>query len=273
MTGEPSSARAHRPGLLAPPPPRARALRRRLRRRCAPPATPRSSRSDHTRRCSASASGAGRTTRATWAPSMRRDADEDELVLAGLATLHVHGAAVDWHAVAGHGAGPPGGCRRIRGSGSRTGRRPPRRPVRPRPRRWPAVVAAAETQAEQVPVDLDLGRYADGGSLLDRVAVAASSRRCARWVCSRGGGPARRRRAHRRRSLPAHVSRTSRARGSTTSWTTGCRATDGGLRRRRAAAGRRPRPRWPRRLGVRGCRAPPAIRRAVRPQPGRGGVR
>ena len=125
-------------------------------------AAPRSSRSAPTRPCSASASAAGPTTSATWVPSLRRDTDEPAQLATALATLYAAGVRRRLGAPSTRRRSARRGwrCRPTRGSASAYWSRAPpgRGAVRPTPA-WPAAVAAAEAQAEQGPLDLQLETY------------------------------------------------------------------------------------------------------------------
>ncbi len=110
----------------------------------------------------------------TWVPSLRRGRDDWSQMLEGLAALYVRGVPIDWA------ARPPGPrARRIslptypwqrdehwlEGAGAR------RREV-DGDARWADVVAAGRMQAEQAPLDLDLGSYAAKWRALDRLSTA-----------------------------------------------------------------------------------------------------
>jgi acyl transferase domain-containing protein len=115
---------------------------------------------------------------ATWVPSMRRDGDEVTRIVTALAAVHTAGHEVDWAGFDGHGRRRP----RLRlptypwqrqsywsaqarsASQSRRGRR------------WDAAVGAARRQAEQGPLDLDVGAYPRRWAVLDDVAAAYITR-------------------------------------------------------------------------------------------------
>jgi acyl transferase domain-containing protein len=110
---------------------------------------------------------------ATWAPSLRRGADEWEAILSGLADLYTAGGSVDWE-----GFDRPYQRRRstlptypfqreaywspaARQRGSRTGTNA-----------WTAAAAAGRRQAGHGPLDLQLDRYRERWELLDRLTAA-----------------------------------------------------------------------------------------------------
>jgi acyl transferase domain-containing protein/SAM-dependent methyltransferase len=107
-----------------------------------------------------------------WLPSLRKGRPDWEPLLDTLASLYLRGVAVDWK-------GFDKDCpRKVQSL--------PHYPfqrkrywfeVTPRPAeeqvpRWPAVVAAAQRQAEQVPIDLALSTYAAKYQALDRLTTA-----------------------------------------------------------------------------------------------------
>ena len=110
----------------------------------------------------------------TWVPSLRRGRDDWAQMLEGLAALYVHGVPIDWARVhQGHGR------RRIslptypwqRDEHWLEGAGASRREVDGESR-WADVVAAGRMQAEQAPLDLDLGTYAAKWRALDRLSTA-----------------------------------------------------------------------------------------------------
>ncbi|MEO8693821.1 MAG: beta-ketoacyl synthase N-terminal-like domain-containing protein [Acidimicrobiales bacterium] len=113
-------------------------------------------------------------TTTTWAPSMRRDSDESREIASSLARLYVAGVDVDWRGF--DGGGPPHSHVELptypwqhESFWSPNAFASARRPATAV---WPAVVAAAERQAEQGPLDLQLDRYPIRWQLFDRLAVA-----------------------------------------------------------------------------------------------------
>ena len=113
--------------------------------------------------------------RATWAPSMERDADEWDVLLTSVATLHVAGRRrrlVGGRTSAGAAAAsnlPTYPWQRESYWAAAADHRPTGRPLPA----WPAVAAAAEPQAEQAPLDLRIDTYAERWALMDRIATAA----------------------------------------------------------------------------------------------------
>ncbi|MCU1502351.1 MAG: hypothetical protein JWM12_1705, partial [Ilumatobacteraceae bacterium] len=111
---------------------------------------------------------------ATWAASLRPDGDEAEQIATSLASVHVAGAPVDWRAF------DQSSARRRRLAlpsypWQRESYWSPAAQSRGRQRAtpvWPAVVTAAERQAQHGPLDLQLDRYEARWSILDRLAVA-----------------------------------------------------------------------------------------------------
>ena len=110
----------------------------------------------------------------TWVPSLRRGRDDWSQMLEGLAALYVRGVPIDWARVhQGHGR------RRIslptypwqRDEHWLEGAGASRREVDGESR-WADVVAAGRMQAEQAPLDLDLGSYAAKWRALDRLSTA-----------------------------------------------------------------------------------------------------
>jgi acyl transferase domain-containing protein/SAM-dependent methyltransferase/acyl carrier protein len=111
--------------------------------------------------------------RATWVPSMRRDAHEQAVLAHGCALLFAGGVDVDWVAVDGGRRGPLVDLPRYpwrRSSHWSPLARTDHRSAAPR---WPSAVAAARTQAEQGPLDLELDRCAPRFATLTDIAVDA----------------------------------------------------------------------------------------------------
>ncbi|HEY1278040.1 MAG TPA: type I polyketide synthase, partial [Acidimicrobiales bacterium] len=119
---------------------------------------------------------------ATWVPSMRRDGDESTQIVTALAAVHTAGHAVDWAGFDRHGRDHAPHRPRLRLPTYPWQRQSywsaPARPASPsrRVRRWDAAVEAARGQAEQGPLDLDVGAYPGRWDVLDDVAGAYISR-------------------------------------------------------------------------------------------------
>ncbi len=112
-----------------------------------------------------------------WLPSLRQGRDDWEQMLESLATLYVHGAAVDWQAF-----DRPYDLQNIvlptypferrrywAASASATHRLPSFDPAS----RWREVAAAAQRQSTQGPLDLNIGEFATKWRSLDALATAA----------------------------------------------------------------------------------------------------
>jgi SAM-dependent methyltransferase len=111
-------------------------------------------------------------------PTLRRGRDDWELMLTGLATLHVRGVGVDW-------TGLEGGVPRRKISlptypwqreehwveSSRQEETSGSRQVEPESR-WAAIVSAGRTQAAHAPLDLELSSYPLKWRVLDRLSTA-----------------------------------------------------------------------------------------------------
>lgn len=109
---------------------------------------------------------------ATWAPSLRRDSDAWEQILAGLATLYTSGAPVDWS-----GFDRPYARRKLALPTypwqQESYWSPAAHPIAPPSAAiaWPAAANAARLQADQGPLDLRVDTYETRWALLDRLAV------------------------------------------------------------------------------------------------------
>jgi acyl transferase domain-containing protein len=119
---------------------------------------------------------------ATWVPSMRRDGEEPTQVVTALAAVHTAGHDVDWAGFdrRGHDHAPHRPRLRLptypwqRRSYWSAQARPASQSRRAR--RWDAAVEAARRQADQGPLDLDVGAYPRRWEVLDELAAAYTTR-------------------------------------------------------------------------------------------------
>lgn len=117
---------------------------------------------------------------ATWVPSLRReDTDEIDAFARSVATLYAGGADLDW-TDGRHAAGPNAGGRALADLPTYPWQRTPHwfrskaagRRALSTPR-WEAAVAAAEFQAQHVPLGLDVARAPDQFNALTELALAS----------------------------------------------------------------------------------------------------
>jgi acyl transferase domain-containing protein/SAM-dependent methyltransferase len=113
---------------------------------------------------------------ATWVASMRRGAHEPAQIVTALAAVHAAGHTVDWTGFERRGRDGRPARRRVRLPSYPWQRQsywsPSARPVPAQSgaRRWDAVIDAVGGQAEQGPLDLDVGAYPRRWGVLDRLA-------------------------------------------------------------------------------------------------------
>jgi SAM-dependent methyltransferase/acyl carrier protein len=123
-----------------------------------------------------------------WAPSMRRGADEPAQLATALAEVYAAGADVDWAAFADHGGVRPEVRRKVDlptypwqrssywSSAASSSDARSFDPARHDAPMFAGMVAAAELQAGQGPLDLEVSAYPQRWVLLDRLAGAAIAR-------------------------------------------------------------------------------------------------
>jgi acyl transferase domain-containing protein len=130
-----------------------------------------------------------------WLASLQRGRDDWEQLLGSVAALHVRGAPIDWRGFDADYArrrvtvpGYPYRRRRFWFAEGKTAAEPRAASAAPDAVYWPKALEAGRRQAEQIPIDLPLARYADRWALLDELTTQYILRSLADLGVFRAGG-------------------------------------------------------------------------------------